>query len=673
MNLNDFYNGNEWNAHEYFGAHIEGEGVRFRVYAPKARRVTVIGEFNFWHDTEMSNEGRGGIYSVCIPEAKEGQMYKYRVYHQDGSCTDKADPYGFGMELRPCSASIIRRRDSFLFTDEEWMRNTDKGYNSPMNIYEIHFGSWRRKKIYNRGIRIYNDENHRNDCSLHNAYKSMDDKEADNSYTSLHNVSDAGYNIKLSNGYTGLHNAYKDETESSFGIIGERWYNYDELAEVLIPYLKEMGYTHVELLPLFEHPLDESWGYQATGFFAPTSRYGSCDGLKSFVNTCHNAGIGVILDFVMVHFATDDYGLKYFDGSELYEVPRKDKSEGDDYMMSEWGSYNFFHARGEVASFLKSCADYWITDYHMDGLRFDAISNIIYRQGRQELGINEKALEFVRSLNGGIKMRHPHVILFAEDSTTYLKVTAPVEYGGLGFDYKWDLGFMHDTLDFFSYPPEERKNHYAQILFSMHYFYNELYLLAFSHDEVVHGKKTLIDKMYGSYEEKFAQCRAMFLYWYAHPGKKLSFMGNEIAQFREWGEYREQDFDVLAGFPMHRMFSRFARDVSLTYDSHRALYEGEYNRHCFRYIIEDRRDDLVYAFERNAGGERILAVFNFGDKNFERYEIKIPGNHLLKELINSDADIYGGTDNENMETVYVRNGRCAVKLPSYTGRLFMVE
>ena len=625
MNINDFYNGNEWKAYEYFGAHIEEEGVRFRVYAPKAKRVTVIGEFNFWHDTDMSCEGRGGIYSVLIPGASEGQMYKYRIYHQDGSVTDKADPYGFGMELRPCSASIIRRRDGFQFTDREWMKDTDKKYDRPLNIYEIHFGSWRRK--YGRGQNGINTEYHLNNNGLHNV---------------------------------------NYEAEVSDNDYGE-WYSYEEMANVLIPYLQEMGYTHVEIMPLTEHPLDNSWGYQATGFFAPTSRYGTCDELKYFINECHKAGIGVILDFVMVHFATDDYGLNHFDGGELYEMPESDVT------LSEWGSYNFCHARGEVASFLKSCADYWLTDYHFDGLRFDAISNIIYWRGRQECGVNEMALKFVQSLNSGLKERHPHAILFAEDSTSYLKVTAPVQYDGLGFDYKWDLGFMHDTLDFFSYPPEERRRHYDQILFSMHYFYNELYLLAFSHDEVVHGKKTLVDKMYGSYEEKFSQCRAMFLYWYTHPGKKLSFMGNEIGQFREWAEYREQDFDVLSAFPKHQQFKRFCRDLNLTYKSHRALNEGEYNSNCFKYIISDRRDELVYAYERCAGGERILTVFNFGDKSFDDFELRISGNHILHELINTNALLYGGNDSDNMQSIAVRNGRCNTRLSAYSGRLFVVE
>ena len=627
MNLNDFYNGNEWKAYEYFGAHLEDEGVRFRVYAPRAKRVTVIGEFNFWHDTELSCEGRGGIYSGVIPQAKEGQMYKYRIYHQDGSVTDKADPYGFGMELRPCSASIIRRRDGFSFTDHEWMNNNDKKYDRPLNIYEIHFGSWRRKKT------------------------AITDNRWD-TYDGHHN---SGWN-------TG---GYDNNTDGNM-MIEERFYTYREMADVLIPYLKDMGYTHVEIMPLFEHPLDESWGYQATGFFSPTSRYGTCDDLKYFVNECHAQGIGVILDFVLVHFATDDYGLNNFDGGSLYELPASDVT------YSEWGSYNFFHAKGEVASFLKSCADYWLSDYHFDGLRFDAVSNIIYWRGRSECGVNEKALQFVQDLNLGIKQRHPHVILFAEDSTTFLKVTAPVEYEGLGFDYKWDLGFMHDTLDFFAASYAGRRERYDKLLFSMHYFYNELYLLAFSHDEVVHGKKTILDKMYGGYEEKFASCRAMFLYWYTHPGKKLSFMGNEIGQFREWAEYREQDFDVLSQYPLHNAFSRFCRDLNRVYMYHPALNEGEYNSLCFNYVISDRRDDLVYAFERAAGGDRILAVFNFGERDFDNYEVNVKGNHMLKEIINTDAKIYGGDYTIDNEEIRIRNGRCYMRLKACSGRLFEI-
>ena len=368
----------------------------------------------------------------------------------------------------------------------------------------------------------------------------------------------------------------------------------------------------------------------------------------------------------MVHFAVDDYGLCEFDGTPLYELPASDVTK------SEWGSYNFIHAKGEVASFLKSCADYWLTDYHFDGLRFDAISNIIYWRGRQECGVNDRALQFVQSLNEGLHERHPHVVLYAEDSTSFLKVTAPVQYEGLGFDYKWDLGFMNDTLRFFAYSPQERREHYQDLLFSMHYFYNELYLLEFSHDEVVHGKKTIVDKMYGEYEEKFAQCRTLFLYMFTHPGKKLNFMGNEIGQFREWAEYRPQDFDILASYPMHQMFTRYMKDLNHIYLSHPALYEGEYNSDCYQCVVGDRAWDLVYAYTRHAGEEQILTVFNFGDVPYRNYLVKLPGNHELVELVNTDAVIYGG-ESVTGRRILIRNGQCIIDLPAYSGCLFRVE
>lgn len=593
MDLEQFYNGDEWYAYHYFGAHITPEGVVFRVYAPRAAKVMLIGSFNGWHDREMYESGRGGIFTLTVPEACEGDLYKFRIYHHDGTCTDKADPYGFSMELRPCSASVVVDMRDSIFEDEQWIANRSKGYNEPVHIYEIHFGSWRAK--------------------------------------------------------------------------GDRWYRYEEMACELIPYLKEMGYTHVEIMPLNEHPVDESWGYQSTGFFAPTSRYGTPDGLKKFVNACHKAGIGVILDFIMVHFAVDEYGLSNFDGETLYEIPYKDEE------CSEWGSYNFAHGRGEVASFLKSCANYWISEYHFDGLRMDAVSNIIHWRGRESCGINEAALYFIQSLNRGLHNIHPSVMLIAEDSTNYLKVTAPVEYGGLGFDYKWDLGFMHDTLQFFGYSMEERKKHYGDLWFSMHYFSNELYLLPFSHDEVVHGKKTILDKMYGDYEDKFHQCRAMFAYMLCHPGKKLNFMGNEIGQFREWAYYRPQDFDELAGFPMHQAFARFFGDMNKIYLSHKAMHVEEYNKSCFSYVEADAGEALVYAFMRNAGGERILAVFNFSDVCYDSYVLRMEGNHMLRELLNTNWEIYGGIEQLSKEHIRVMNGRCQIKLLPYCGRVFVVE
>lgn len=590
MNLDDFYNGNEWYAYKYFGAHVTEGGVQFRVYAPHAVRVTLIGEFNRWYESEMSVEGRGGIYSLKVKNAKPSHMYKYRIYNRDGSVTDKADPYGFLMELRPCSASIVVNENNYKFEDASWMNSRDKMYNKPMNIYEIHFGSWKAK--------------------------------------------------------------------------GNRWYRYDELGDELIPYLKEMGYTHVELMPINEHPHDGSWGYQSTGFFAPTSRYGTPEGLKLFIDQCHQAGIGVLLDFVLVHFAVDDYGLKYFDGSPLYELPF------DDVKRSEWGSYNFAHGRGEVASFLKSCGNYWLSEYHFDGLRIDAVSNIIYWGGDVSRGVNQEALAFVQSLNKGLHNIHPTALLIAEDSTSFLKVTAPVQYEGLGFDYKWDLGFMHDTFEFFKRNPEDRRSHYKDLLFSMHYFYKELYLLAFSHDENVHGKKTILDKMYGNYEEKFANARALYVYMMTHPGKKLHFMGNEIGQFREWSEQRPQDFDVLLEYPMHQKFQRFFRDLNHIYNYYPALYDGEYDAACFRYIVNDKPEDLVYAYERCAGGERIFVVLNLSGQHYVNYRIPLQGNHQLEELMNTDGEIYGGTTASTKSTIEVRNNQCFMDLPAYSGRIF---
>ncbi len=593
MNVNDFYNGNEWYAYQYFGAHVEEEGIRFRVYAPCAMRVTLIGEFNGWQDTEMQMEGRGGIYSILVSDAKVSQMYKYRIYHKDGTVTDKADPYGFAMELRPCSASIIVEDGLYEFHDQDWMNKREKLYNQPFHIYEIHFGSWKAK--------------------------------------------------------------------------GNRWYRYEELGTELIPYLKEMGYTHVEVLPLNEHPHDASWGYQSTGFYAPTSRYGTPDGLKQFVDQCHQAGIGVILDFVMVHFAVDDYGLGWFDGSPLYELPF------DDVEHSEWGSYNFAHGKGEVASFLKSCANYWLSEFHFDGLRIDAVSNIIYWGGDANRGVNQEALGFVQSFNEGLHNIHPDVVLIAEDSSSFLKVTAPVMYQGLGFDYKWDLGFMHDTFDFFMKNPKERSDNYQELLFSMHYFYNELYMLAFSHDENVHGKKTILDKMYGTYQEKFANARALYAYMMTHPGKKLNFMGNEIGQFREWGEYRPQDFDVLKEYPMHRKFKRFFRDLNHIYLHHPALCSGEYDSACFRYVVNNRPEDIVYAYERSAGGERILVVLNLSDRCYVNYGFVIQGNHRLEELMNTDAEIYGGEGKDVYRELFVRNGHCFLDLGAYSARIFKID
>ena len=573
MVMHDFFTGRAFDAYTYFGAHPEGSGISFRVYAPNASGVEVIGEWNGWNGVTMFRDN-SGVYSVYCEGARVGQMYKYRVHRRDGAVTEHSDPYGFQTELRPNSASIITDLRSFGFDDENWMKSRDKCYNRPMNIYEVHIGSWRTKPS----------------------------------------------------------ETPRDEEVS----CPEDWYTYKEIAEPLIEYVKEKGFTHIELMPICEYPADCSWGYQVTGFYSPTSRYGTPNDLKYLVNACHNAGIGVICDFVPVHFAVDGYALAEFDGTGLYEYPN------DGAGRSEWGSYNFNFYRGEVCSFLQSAANYWLSEFHFDGLRMDAISNALYWQGDSARGVNSGAVTFIRNMNSGLHHIHPTALLMAEDSTNYLKVTAPVEYDGLGFDYKWDMGWMNDTLDFFRTPPSERPKHYHKITFSMQYFYNELFLLPFSHDEVVHGKATIIQKMWGDYEVKFPQCKALYLYMFTHPGKKLNFMGNEFAQFREWDEKREQDWDLLK-YPNHDSFRRFFTELAELYCQSPALYDGEYNMDTFKWLEADAVADCVYCYRRTSGNNSLVVALNLSDGVRENYRFGINEPCSLREILNSDSDIYGGS------------------------------
>ena len=479
MDLQSFYAGKSFDAYRELGAHPGIEGFWFRTFAPNASHVSLIASFTDWQEMPMSREFDGNFWGCWHPDARPGMLYKYRIYDQNGQFVDHCDPYGFGMELRPQSASVLRGEGGYEFRDEEWMASRSDRKNEPLNIYEMHFGS----------------------------FKKPSDRPDD-------------------------------------------WYRYEELAELLVPYLQENGYNYVELLPLAEHPCDNSWGYQPTGFFSPTSRYGDADGLRAFVDACHQGGIGVIMDYVPIHFAVDDYALARYDGTPLYEYPHAAVG------VSEWGSYNFLHARGEVRSFLQSAANYWISEFHLDGLRVDAVSRAIYWQGDPARGVNRDAVAFLREMNRGLKERHPNIILAAEDSTSYPDVTKSSDEGGLGFDYKWDMGWMNDTLDYFRTPPEYRTQDYHKLTFSMMYYPSERFLLPLSHDETVHGKATILQKMHGDYEEKFPQARAFYMYLYAHPGKKLTFMGNEFGQLREWDETREQDWPILS-YPVHDEFHRF--------------------------------------------------------------------------------------------------------------------
>ena len=575
MNL-EFYTGKALNAYEYLGCHVDEHGARFRVFAPAAKGITVIGSFNNWNDTPMYKVHDGNFWECYIEGVKPGDMYKYRIYRQDGQAVEHCDPYGFGMELRPNHASIVRKLGNYQFHDEAWMEKRTDCKDKPLNIYEVHLGSWKT-------------------------------------------------NAKDVNG----------------------WYRYQEVARQLIPYMKAKGYTHLEVLPLAEHPSDNSWGYQCTGFYSPTSRYGTMDDLKEMIDMFHQNDIGVILDFVPVHFAVDAYALAEFDGTALYEYPHAAVG------LSEWGSKNFMHSRGEIQSFLQSSAMYWLKEYHFDGLRIDALSNIIYWQGNKARGVNNNAVEFIRYMNKSVKETYPSAMLIAEDSTSYPGVTKPAYEGGLGFDYKWDMGWMNDTLDYFRVHPYDRKGIYHKLTFSMMYYYGERYLLPLSHDEVVHGKATIAQKMNGQYEEKFPQARALYMYMFVHPGKKLNFMGNEIGMLREWDEKRELDWDILE-YPVHDRFARFMRDLNYVYAAHPAFWEKDFSEDGFQWLDCHQEEKCIYAIERRGNSQRVATVFNFSEVE-QKYELKVENATELKLLIASDRDIYHGTKQYQEDERYSLN------------------
>ena len=595
----EYHTGACFDLYRHLGAHPCKGGWSFRIWAPGALDVQLEGDFNGWQGAPMSRDN-AGVWS-CTARAKEGQLYKFRVLGPDGSWVEHSDPCALAAELRPGTASRLfdLSRLEAQFTDGVWMAGQDKHYDRPMNIYEMHAGSWKRKP--------------------------------DGS-----------------------------------------WYDYEELAQELIPWLVEHQYTHVELLPLAEHPFDGSWGYQNTGYFAPTSRYGTPVQFARFVNACHLAGIGVLMDFVPVHFAKNADGLARLDGTFLYEYD-------SDVGQSEWGTCNFNFYRGEVRSFLNSAAAIWLDLYHCDGIRMDAISRALYWLGDPSRGVNQGAVQFLQNMNQGLHQRFPSAILTAEDSTNFLKVTAPVEYDGLGFDYKWDMGWMHDTLDFFATPFNQRRDAYHKLTFSMSYFYNELYLLSLSHDEMVHGKKTVIDKLWGTYEEKFAQARLLYFYMLTHPGKKLNFMGSELAHFREWDEERELDW-MLLRYPLHDAFHKYIAALNGLYHAEPALYEGEYNAACFEWVACQSRDEGIYAYLRKGRGGPLLAVMNTQPKAYLKYPLYLTEGCTARMLFSTDLQQWGGTTRAPSQPqatlpggVFGRNHTLYVDLPPLSGALYRLE
>lgn len=443
------------------------------------------------------------------------------------------------------------------------------------------------------------------------------------------------------------------------------WYNYSEIADELISYVLECGYNYIEFMPLSEHPCDESWGYQITGFFAPTSRYGTPQQLMELVDKCHRKNIGVIMDFVPVHFAVDHYGLTEYDGTKLYEYP--DNSIG----YNEWGSRNFMHSKGEVRSFLQSAADYWLSVYHFDGLRMDAVRNIIYWNGDENRGENHVAINFVRNMNRGLKLRHPSAMLIAEDSSAYPHVTQSLENGGLGFDYKWDLGWMHDTLEYFQCPPMYRTRDYHKLTFSMIYFYSEKFIMPFSHDEVVHGKATIVQKMNGDYDNKFPQARALYMYMTVHPGKKLNFMGNEFGQLREWDEKREQDWDMLK-YPIHDAFREYIKALNMIYLKYNALHY-DFDPLNFEWSDCNSAEKCIYVIRRKSAQGHILAVMNFSDWVQKDYSVIVGNDWKEKLLLDSDDTRYGGTTVDSKVT-FTRDGeKLVMDIPAYSGKIFLLK
>ena len=582
-----FKQGNNHEAYRYFGAHLceqDGKhGVVFRVWAPHAKAVSVVGDFNSWVPSShpMQKVDEGGIWEIFIPGIEEYEVYKYCVTSPSDELLFKADPYAFHTETRPSNGSKVYELSGYTWNDSAWEAEQQKKdvINGPMSIYELQVGSWKMKE-------------------------------------------------------------------------GDIPYNYSELADQLIPYIKDMGYTHVELLPITEYPFDGSWGYQVTGYFAPTSRYGTPKDFMNFVDKMHQAGIGVILDWVPAHFPKDAYGLYMFDGAPCYEDPNPRRGE-----HKEWGTMVFNYGMGEVQSFLISSALFWIEQYHLDGLRVDAVASMLYldynrRDGEWEQNSkggkeNLEAIAFLQKCNGAVLGRHPHKMMIAEESTAWPLVTKPVADGGLGFNFKWNMGWMNDMLSYMKTDPLFRAGNHGKVTFSFFYAFSENFILPISHDEVVHGKCSLINKMPGDYEAKFSNLRTFYGYMMAHPGKKLLFMGQEFGQFIEWDEKKPLDW-MLLGYEKHQQLQSYVRDLNHFYHDTPAMWQVDYSWEGFQWIVpDDNQQSVVIFLRRDAAGKMVLIACNFNPVLRENYQLGVPVAGTYKELISSDDVKYGGSGVHN--------------------------
>ncbi len=575
-----FHRGENVRAYEVMGAHFLGDGtVSFRVWAPHALSVSVVGDFNDWNGaaSPMEPVNDAGLWECILPGLSEYDAYKFSIVCEDGETVLKCDPYAFHSETRPANASKLYDLECYSWSDGEWLKSRRKKplYEQPVNIYEVHAGSWRQNE--------------------------------DGSFLS-----------------------------------------YRMLADSLVPYVADMGYTHIEFMPLNEYPYDGSWGYQATGYFSPTSRYGTPKDLMYLVDECHKAGIGVILDWVPAHFPKDAHGLSLFDGKPCYEYESPLKGE-----HLQWGTKVFDYGRNEVKSFLMSSALFWVDKFHIDGLRVDAVASMLYLDYGREDGKwlpninngneNLEAVEFLKKLNEEMFASYGDVMMIAEESTAWPLVSKPTFMGGLGFNFKWNMGWMNDCLRYFSLDGLFRKFNHECLTFSFFYAFSENFVLPVSHDEVVHGKCSLINKMPGTYEEKFAGVRSFLGYMYSHPGKKLLFMGQEFGQFIEWKYDAGLDW-LLLDYDMHRKLANYTKALNNFYKSTPALWQIDYGWEGFAWLISDDSTNSVLAFRRiDASGNEIAVVSNFTVVERKGYKVGVPAAGTYEVVFNSDAAEFGGT------------------------------
>jgi len=560
-----FHRGEYRQAYEYFGAHPNRSSTIFRIWAPAAKSVAVVGDFNNWNAREedycqkITNEG---IWEVEIKKVKKGAIYKFQIETSWGQKILKADPYAFYSELRPQTASVVNGIPKFRWGDKKWLNNREIGYAKPINIYEVHLGSWKKKE--------------------------------DGTY-----------------------------------------YNYREIAELLVEYMLEMNYTHIEIMPITEYPFDGSWGYQATGYYSVTSRYGTPEDFIYFVNYFHKNNLGVILDWVPGHFCKDAHGLYRFDGSACYEY--EDQNLGE----NEWGTANFNVSRNEVRSFLVSNLYFWIKEFHIDGVRMDAISNMIYH--KDGVSENRASIEFLQYLNQSLHENHPDIMLVAEDSSAWPLVTKYQADGGLGFDFKWNMGWMNDTLKYIEQDPFFRRSHHGKLTFSFMYAFSENFVLPLSHDEIVHGKNAILNKMPGYYEDKLAHVKNLYSYQMAHPGKKLNFMGNEFVQGLEWRYYEQLEWQLLKDNKGSKDIQNYVKALNTLYLEEKALWHDGQN--AFEWIEHENIDEnmLIFLRKNPDTDDFIIAVFNFSGKDHDKYPVGVNLEGEYECILDSNEKRFGGS------------------------------